>query len=61
MYMKTLPLAICGTEGDHKLLPVDFGQDGTAWTAALALGGPDDHSWSTCTLLHPCRKIEFLL
>ncbi|KAJ8586290.1 hypothetical protein M405DRAFT_883373, partial [Rhizopogon salebrosus TDB-379] len=61
MYMRTLPLGICGTEGDLRLLPGDFGHDGAACTAALALGGPDDHSWSAPTLLHPCRKIEFQL
>ncbi|KAJ8580918.1 hypothetical protein M405DRAFT_19531 [Rhizopogon salebrosus TDB-379] len=59
MYMGTLPIGIHGAEGDHKLLPEDFCQDGAAWTAALALGEPDDHSWSAPTLLRPCRKIEF--
>jgi hypothetical protein len=46
MYMSTLPLAIRSTDldGDHKLLPEDFGLDGAAWTAAVALGRPDDHS-----------------
>jgi hypothetical protein len=40
MYMGTLPIGIHGAEGDHKLLPEDFCQDGAAWTAALELGGP---------------------
>jgi hypothetical protein len=61
MYMRTLPLGIRGTEGDLRLLPKDFGHDGAACTAVLELGGPDDHSWSAPTLLHPCRKIEFQL
>jgi hypothetical protein len=50
-----------GLKSDHELLPENFSQDGAAWTAALALGGPDDHSWSAPTLLHPCRKIKFQL
>jgi hypothetical protein len=58
MYMSRLPLAMRGTESDHKLLPGDFGQDGAAWAAAPVLGGPDDHSWPAPLLLHPCRKIE---
>jgi len=61
MYMRTLPLGIRGTEGDLRFLPKDFGHDGAACTAVLELGGPDDHSWSAPTLLHPCRKIEFQL
>jgi hypothetical protein len=61
MYMCTLPLAISGAESDHELLPENFSQDGAAWTAALALGGPDDYSWSAPTPLHPCGKIKFQL
>ena len=29
-----IPLAIRGTEGDHKLFPEDLNEDGAAWTAA---------------------------
>jgi hypothetical protein len=59
--MSTLPLAIRGTEGGHKLFPEDVNEDGAAWTAAQALGGPNDHSWPAPLLLQPCRKIEFQL
>ncbi|KAJ8585869.1 hypothetical protein M405DRAFT_910426 [Rhizopogon salebrosus TDB-379] len=43
MHTRTLPIGMPGTEGDHKLLPEDFCQDGAAWTAALELGGPGNN------------------
>ena len=60
MYMRTLPLGICGTDGDFNLLGEDF-RGGSAWRKKLRLGGPDDLSCSTPTLSHPCRKIVFQL
>jgi hypothetical protein len=61
MYIRTLPLGIRGTEGDFSLVEKDLKDNGAAWTKKLRVGGADGPSWSTPTLPHPCRKIEFQL
>jgi len=58
LHLRTLPLGICGTEGNFSLVGKDFEDGGAAWTKKLQMSYPDDHP---LTLLRPCRKIEFQL
>lgn len=57
MYMRTLPLAVYGTEGDF-LLDNENLQEG-----GFVLGGlpPTDLEWAAPSLIKPFRKIEFQL
>ncbi|KAI6160981.1 hypothetical protein EDD17DRAFT_1482318 [Pisolithus thermaeus] len=54
MYLRTLPLAIPGTEGDFVFSPQDIKD--------IRLGaGPEWSNLSVYTRLHPCRRIVFEL